>query len=120
MDLSQLESKNVKDPRVRLMEGKSSDCLELLQNNYYDFIYIDAGHGYDDFKRDLEISVKKIKENGVIICNDYTPWSPLEVEPYGVLSAINEFLASDDNNFDVIAIGLHIWGYHDLAIQRKP
>jgi predicted O-methyltransferase YrrM len=119
MDLSQLETKNIADSRVRLMEGKSQDCLNTLQDDHYDFIYIDAGHGYDDFKHDLEISARKINSNGVIICNDYTSWSPLEVEPYGVLRALNEFLVSHENNFDVIALGLHVWGYHDLAIRKK-
>lgn len=101
------------------MEGKSQDSLNILQDKHYDFIYIDAGLGYYDFKHDLEISSRKINSNGVIICNDYTSWSPLEVEPYGALRALNEFLASHEDKFDVMALGFHVRSYHDLAIRKK-
>lgn len=37
-----------------------------------DFVFIDAGHGYDDVKKDITNWMPKIKEDGFIIGHDYT------------------------------------------------
>ena len=114
VDLTQFSNS---DP-VEFISGFSDICLEKFADHSVDFIYIDASHAYENFIKDITISARKIKIGGIIICNDYTVWSPGEVEPYGVLMGVNEILTDDRHNFEVVGFGLHPQGYHDIAIKR--
>jgi hypothetical protein len=67
-------------------------------------------------RKDLSQAVKKIKKDGYIVCNDYTAYSPLENCKYGVNRAVNEFCLQHD--YEIIFLGLHKWGYHDVALRQ--
>jgi len=47
--------------------------------------------------------------------NDYTRWSITEVQPYGVQSAVNEFLVESDTR--LLAIALTGTGHYDVAVR---
>lgn len=102
---------------VQLHQGDSSTLLGQLPDRHFDFIYIDGDHSYDGVLKDLDQSARKIKDNGWIVCNDYTIYSPLEKIKYGVYRAVNEFCV--DRGFEIIYLGLHPWGYHDVALQKR-
>jgi hypothetical protein len=101
---------------VNLHTGNSWELLSRFENDFFDWIYIDASHAYDNFRRDLEMACKKVKLGGLIVCNDYTVWSPAEVEPYGILQFVHEFL--QEANFEVAFLAFHGMGYHDIALRR--
>jgi lipopolysaccharide biosynthesis glycosyltransferase len=116
VDVSQINVSNIQDIKnVIIHEGYSDSVLRTFPDRYFDWIYIDASHSYENFTKDLEISSMKVKIGGLIICNDYTVWSPAEVEPYGILKGIHEFLQRNEKCY-VKYIGLHGQGYHDIAI----
>lgn len=66
MDLlpSQLQKK------IHLINEKSSDALKKL-TNHYDIIYIDASHFPDDVLEDSVLAFKLLKQNGLLIFDDY-------------------------------------------------
>ena len=43
----------------------------FFDNNYFDYIYIDAEHSYKAVKQDLNIWYPKLKTNGYIFGDDY-------------------------------------------------
>jgi hypothetical protein len=98
-----------------LHEGDSSKQLTECDNKF-NWAYLDADHSYEGVKRDLMVLKDKILPGGIIICNDYTPWSPLEACIYGIPKAVHEFCKSEGWGFRYLA--LHRWGYHDVALQR--
>ena len=102
---------------VELHQGDSSTLLGTLPDRHFDFIYIDGDHSYNGVVKDLEQSSRKIKDEGWIVCNDYTIYSPLEKTKYGVYRAVNEFCLN--HGFEIIYLGLHQWGYHDVALKRR-
>ena len=102
---------------VETLEGQSWDLLGRFEDEYFDFIYVDAGHGYDMVKRDMEMSVRKVKRGGMIICNDFVIWSALEAIPYGVFTAVTETII--EHKLLVTHIGLHPFGYNDIALLRR-
>jgi hypothetical protein len=71
---------------VTLHKGYSQDILETFPNEYFDYIYIDGDHSYEGVKKDLIISFKKIKKDGLICGHDYSK----AMFP-GVVRAIDEF-----------------------------
>ena len=101
---------------VELHQGDSSSLLAAMPDKSFDFIYIDGDHTYDGVVKDLAQAARKIKEDGWIVCNDYTIYSPLEQTKYGVYRAVNEFCL--EHGYEIIYLGLHPWSYHDVALKK--
>jgi predicted O-methyltransferase YrrM len=53
----------------------------------YDMIYIDGTHKYLSTLNDAKLSLKFLKENGIIVFDDY------QIEWPGVIQAVDEFIA---------------------------
>ena len=107
----------IESGRVELHEGDSSTLLGTLPDRHFDFIYIDGDHSYNGIVKDLAQAARKIKHDGWIVCNDYTIYSPLEKTKYGVYRAVNELCLQQ--GFEIAYLGLHQWGYHDVALKRR-
>ncbi|HUZ06505.1 MAG TPA: class I SAM-dependent methyltransferase [Candidatus Paceibacterota bacterium] len=101
---------------VELHQGDSSVLLADWPDCSFDFIYIDGNHSYDGVVKDLTQAAQKIKDDGWIVCNDYTIYSPLEQAKYGVYRAVNEFCF--EHGFEIVYLGLHPWSYHDVALRK--
>jgi predicted O-methyltransferase YrrM len=69
---------------IYLIKGFSRDALKKIDFSKIDFIFLDGGHAYETVREDLEIILKDIKKNMVIICDDYNQ------EGYGVKKAVDE------------------------------
>lgn len=100
---------------LHLHEGDSVAMLDSIDREF-NWVYLDADHSYEAVSRDLEALDGKIIPGGVIVCNDYIPWSPLEAKMYGVPKAVHEFCKRHGWGFRYMA--LHPWGYHDVALMR--
>jgi hypothetical protein len=68
--------------------------------------------------RDIAVSRRKVKTEGLLIFNDYTPWSYVEMEPYGVVAAVNELCVNEGWEFACLALPPHM--YCDVAVRRIP
>lgn len=105
--------------QLELFEGLTSDTLPMAPPSYYDLVYIDAGHDYDNAKFDAAQAVRMAKPDAVIIFNDYTMTDPLYGTPYGVVQAANELAVASDWKF--VALGLNSHMFCDVALRRsKP
>jgi len=60
----------------------SVEAAKTFEDNSLDFIYIDAGHEYEDVKADIEVWLPKLKKGGVIAGDDFNG--------RGVSRAVNE------------------------------
>ena len=91
--------------RVEVLKGLSWICLSQFEDNYFDWIYVDAAHDYDSVKKDLDQVLKKLKPNGIIVMNDYIMYDHYTKENYGVVQATNEFMK--EHNFEMLYFALH-------------
>jgi len=64
----------------------------------FDMIFVDGGHSYETVKFELEIILKNIKNNCLVVCDDYS----LQ-EATGVRKAIDESVRENSCNFKVLA-----------------
>ena len=55
--------------RASIIRGNSVDVVPTLVNKF-DIIYVDGDHSYEGAKKDLELALTKLKENGVIKVDD--------------------------------------------------
>jgi len=101
---------------VFLMQGLSTDILPKFDDNSFDWIYIDAGHSYDEVTDDLYQAKRLVKPEGYIIMNDYIFHSHWESMNYGVIHAVNEFCAKE--NYEFAYLALHPQMYCDVVLKR--
>ncbi|MFL5825494.1 MAG: class I SAM-dependent methyltransferase [Thermoleophilaceae bacterium] len=102
--------------RVIAHEGDSVAILSSFPDAYFDWIYIDADHSYAGVKRDIAVAKQKVKPDGMLVFNDYTVWSPLELEEYGVVRAVNELCR--DDGWELRYLALQRFMYCDVAVSR--
>jgi hypothetical protein len=103
--------------RLVIKQGLSDESLKTLPDDHFDLIYIDAGHDYDSVKRDAELSRQKLKDDGVLIFNDYIMFDHIRQAPYGVVQVVNEMVVND--GWKVIGLALHHDLFCDIAIVRS-
>jgi len=71
------------------IKDSSENASKRFKNRSVDFVFIDAGHDYEDVKLDIESWLPKIKKGGIMAGHDYNPYS-LEGGYPGVWKAVNE------------------------------
>jgi SAM-dependent methyltransferase len=103
-------------PTVRFHRGDSSAELARFPDAHFDAIYIDGDHTYPGARKDATVALRKIRPDGFLLFNDYTPWSPLENCEYGVMRVVHELC--DEHGWVIAGLGLHVLGYHDVALRR--
>ena len=77
---------------VNLIKGNSNIILKKIDMSKIDFVFLDGGHNYETVLNDLNCCNDVVKNNGVILCDDYD----LTYAP-GVKKAIDKFVI--ENNF---------------------
>lgn len=79
--------------RVRFIKRLSVEACHLFEDEYFDFIYLDADHSYEGVKKDLEAWWPKVKYGGILAGHDYMKdYIDKEGQKYGVYRAVNEFV----------------------------
>lgn len=59
---------------------------------YFDFIFVDASHAYENVLNDSKTALKCIKKNGTIMWHDYDGWP-------GVTDALDEIYDESENKY---------------------
>jgi hypothetical protein len=76
-------------PILRAIRMKSLDAATIFPDGYFDLVYIDASHYYEDAKADIIAWLPKVKEGGFISGHDY---GSARQSHRGVTTAVNEVL----------------------------
>jgi hypothetical protein len=90
--------KILKDYEKELISGQvvlniafDQEFLATLPDGYFDWIYLDTTHEYEQTKIELQLLQRKVKASGVIAGDD---WRPDPTHPHhGVYKAVQELLA---------------------------
>jgi hypothetical protein len=103
--------------RMVIEEGFSHVGLSRLADASCDLIYVDAEHDYDNVARDAQIAVTKLKPRGVLVFNDYIMYDHMLGQPYGVVQAVNELVASGEWRVTGFALQQHM--FCDISLRRR-
>jgi hypothetical protein len=81
---------------VKIVKMKSCEASKLYEDDYFDWIYIDADHSYEGVKKDIENWWPKLKEGGLFSGHDFDPdFNDMNYEKYGVEKAVKEFFGEN-------------------------
>jgi hypothetical protein len=76
--------------KVSVVKDFSAAWLATMPDGYFDWIYLDSTHTYDDTRQELALSARKVKPEGVICGHDF------EIRRnelhHGVFRAVIEFV----------------------------
>jgi SAM-dependent methyltransferase len=97
-------------------EGDPAINFFPFPDNKFDIVYLNKSKDYAGVWNELTESLRMLKPDGYIVCNDYTAWDPIQCIPYGVLPAVTEFAIQ--NNLDVPYISLQARGFLNIALRR--
>lgn len=80
------------------------DMVSRFDDNYFDFVFIDADHTYDAVKKDIANWESKVKPGGLLCGHDY---AHEEGKGWGVKKAVDEFV--QDKGLDLETGDDHTW-----------
>jgi len=108
-----------KHPEVELRKGESQTVLADLirEKKKFDFIYIDAGHTFEDVNRDIELAHILLNPGGILGMNDYIMTDYYYDTTYGVVQATNRFL-NDHLEYGVVAFAFNTNLFADIYLQK--
>ena len=60
------------DPGVKVHRRSSLEGAQSFKDGYFDWVYLDGDHSQESVLADLKAWLPKVKNGGVIVCDDYT------------------------------------------------
>ena len=76
--------------RVVVIKDSCEDASFYIQNDVFDFIYLDANHNYNSVSKSLEEWYPKVKKGGIFAGHDYLD-GVVDGTEFGVKSAVDQF-----------------------------
>src|SRR3990167_7008621 len=84
-----------------VFKAMSVDFANVVWDDSFDFVYLDASHIKKDFEADLAAWYPKVRSGGILAGHDYR--DPTEDKPYiQVKSAVDEFLLANGLELEFI------------------
>ena len=82
----EVKNKFSNNSKVRIIRDYSVNAAKMFDDEYFDFVYIDGDHAYEEVLKDLEAWYPKLKKFGVMCGDDYG-----HISGHGVIKAVTEF-----------------------------
>ncbi len=77
-----------------IIRETSMDALDYIPDGHLDFVFIDANHGYEHVKQDIEGWAKKVRSGGIVSGHDYYI---SRLGSVSVIRAVDEYVAQNNN-----------------------
>lgn len=101
--LKSLQDHFSSDDSVKIHRGLSLEVCKNFPNDYFDWVYIDASHLYDECYLDLVNWFPKIKVGGFLCGHDYTDNENTRRKNFGVKKAVDQFVEENGLVIDFIS-----------------
>ena len=74
-----------------------TEVLPQFDDHYFDWVYLDSSHQYEQTVEELQLLSRKVKPTGVIAGDDW--WTAPDHIHHGVCRAVREFVDATDYEF---------------------
>jgi len=105
-------------PEAEVIKALSFVGLAQVEGDL-DFVYLDAGHTYEEIAQDLDVATRKLAPRGCIVVNDYVIGDTVHMPgagEYGVVRAVNEMVTN--GGWKITGFALEKNMYCDIALRR--
>jgi hypothetical protein len=102
---------------LEVFEGDSTTMLAGAPDGFYDVIYIDAEHTYDAVSADAAVAVRKLRNDGFLVFNDYIIYDHVGRTTYGIVPVVNRLCV--DDGWEVVYLALHSEMFCDICLRRR-
>jgi hypothetical protein len=109
-------AQEIEKGQLFIKQGVSWEVLNSFPDNYFDFIYIDAGHDYKSVKKDSEVAIKKLKKGGFLGFNDYMLFSTHTNKYYGIVQVVNSLCV--ERNYEILYFSFHFKMNCDVILRK--
>ncbi|MBL4630525.1 MAG: class I SAM-dependent methyltransferase [Paraglaciecola sp.] len=117
--LKNIETKfdnKIQSGQVVIHRNLSQQAVQDFQDNYFDWIYIDTTHSYQQTTLELLLYSAKMKSGGIIAGHDYMQGNWSKTFKYGVIEAVHEFCV--ENNYRFKYLTMDISENQSFAIEK--
>lgn len=91
----------VKDkPFIQIVKDTTLQAAKLFPDRYFDFVYIDADHSFENAYADILAWYPKVKKGKFLVGHDYR-------RGFGVIDAVNRFVK--EHNLEMIFLPPSTW-----------
>ncbi|CCQ75270.1 class I SAM-dependent methyltransferase [Magnetospira sp. QH-2] len=94
----------------------SQAAVNRFEDRQFDWIYVDGLHTREGVTRDLALYWDKVKDDGFIVGHDYTNIEPARKMGFGVIEAVDSFVAERGAEF----IALTAEAYPTYLLAKQP
>lgn len=120
--LSFIKNRFSRYQNVIIKQGNSQELLPL-ENEFFDYIYIDADHRFNYVLNDLMNACKMLKPNGIIGLNDFTFYQKPQEEKdnrggFAVVEVVTQFLKIN-RSWEVVGLAFEEHGFNDIYLKRR-
>lgn len=100
--------------RLKVFKGTSATFYLTRKDKvaFYDIIYVDGSHHYNDVLHDAQQCLRLLKKNGLMIFDDYL-WGFYDDINKNPIGAIHNFLAQNRKNLTILVVG------NQMVIQKQ-
>lgn len=84
------------------LKGKSADLLPTLPRRHFHGAYIDGSHEFEDVYSDACLTLPLLRDEALLIFDDYEGNLKPEKREFGVNRAVSKFLSEHPNEFEVL------------------
>ena len=108
--------KELDSKQIEIIRELSFKAVELVPDQYFDWVYLDTDHTYHVTKQELELLRPKIKPGGIIAGHDYIIGNWNDGVRYGVIEAVREFCIK--YNWEMIFLTHELDDHPSFAIRE--
>lgn len=116
VEAERLFAAEIADGRVITHSGDSRVVGKGFPDDFFDWVYIDGDHRFKYVSVDLEHARRTVKDDGLIVVNDYIMHDHISDLRYGVVEAVNTFCL--DHGYEIVFLALHPQMFCDVALRR--
>ncbi|MFY0625978.1 MAG: class I SAM-dependent methyltransferase [Reichenbachiella sp.] len=109
-------TEQIESGQIELNLGLSTEVVDQFENQYFDWIYIDTNHLYDNTIAELKKYDSKMKPGGIIAGHDYVIGNWNGMVRYGVIEAVYEFCSTE--NWEIIYLTMENKENQSFAIRK--
>lgn len=108
--------KKVEEKEIKIIHNDSIKTATMFEENFFDWIYIDTTHSYQQTLGELRAWKNKIKSDGYILGHDYVMGNWIDDVKYGVQEAVHQFCVEE--NWEIIYLTARIGENTSFGIKK--